>query len=281
MVSGFATRISGSSDLYADDGRKPFHSINYVTAHDGFTMNDLVSYNDKHNFLNGENNRDGGVNNLSYNYGAEGETRDEEIREIRNRQTKNFLATLLLSVGTPMLLGGDELRRTQFGNNNAYCQDNAISWFDYSLKKTHADLFRFCSRLIDFRKNHAAFRRPDFFTGRDNTHDSAADVSWYNELGTAVDWSRAEGLLAFRLDGTREETGYSRDDTDFYVMLNATLYDQYFTICAPRGRTKWRKVIDTALPSPLDFAERGGESTIDHKEKMLVDSRSFVLLIGY
>jgi glycogen operon protein len=280
LVSALATRFSGSSDLYADDGRKPFHSINYITAHDGFTLNDLVTYNEKHNFLNGENGRDGNDNNCAYNYGVEGETRDEDIREIRNRQVKNLFTSLILSVGTPMILGGDELRRTQMGNNNAYCQDNALSWYDYSFADKHPDVLRFVKQLIAFRKAHPAFRRPEFFTGRDNDSNSFADVTWFNEFGEAVDWGRPEGILALRLDGSRAETGHSRDDNDFFIMGNATPFDQLFTIQPPAGKTAWYQVIDTALAAPADFCEPGREQVFDHRKKYLLQSRSTVLLLA-
>lgn len=280
MIAGMATRLSGSSDLYADDGRKPFHSINYITAHDGLTLNDVVAYNDKHNFLNGENNRDGSDNHLSYNYGAEGETRDEDILEIRNRQVKNLLASLLLSVGTPMILGGDEMRRTQFGNNNAYCQDNAISWYDYSFIDKHPDVSRFLKMLVSFRKDHPAFRRPEFYTGRDNDRNNIPDVSWFDEFGLPIDWSRPEGLIALRIDGSRSEIGSARDDNDFYIMANATLFDQLFTICPSRKGLRWHRAIDTALESPADFSEFGQEPEITHSKKYLVQSRTLVLLLA-
>ena len=155
-----ATRITGSSDLYLRDGRKPFHSINFITAHDGFTLNDLVTYDRKHNERNGEEERDGSDANYSYNYGEEGPSRNAALEATRNRQAKNFLATLLLSIGTPMLLGGDEFRRTQGGNNNAYCQDNETSWYDWELARSHAGLLRFAMGLIAFRMRHPRFGVP-------------------------------------------------------------------------------------------------------------------------
>jgi glycogen operon protein len=280
LVSALATRLTGSSDLYADDGRKPFHSVNYITAHDGFTLNDMVTYNDKHNFLNGENGRDGSDNNNSYNYGVEGETRDEDILEIRNRQVKNFLATLVLSVGTPMFLGGDEIRRTQLGNNNAYCQDSAISWLDYTNADRHPDVIRFVKCLTALRKEHHVFRRPEFFTGRDNNSDSFADISWFNELGQPVDWGRSEGLLALRLDGKVAETQHHRDDNDFFIMVNATLFDQLFTVPKAAGKERWHRCLDSALAAPGDFCEHGKEVPVDHEQKYLLQSRSMVVLLS-
>ena len=165
-VGEFASRLTGSSDLYEDDGRHPFASINFITAHDGFTLRDLVSYNDKHNEANLEDNRDGTDDNRSWNCGVEGETDDPEINELRERQQRNFLATLILSQGTPMLLGGDEFGRTQHGNNNAWCQDNEISWFDWSLLEENAGLHEFVQKLIVLRRAHPVFRRRQFLHGR-------------------------------------------------------------------------------------------------------------------
>ena len=166
-VGEFAQRLTGSSDLYQDDGRHPFASINFITAHDGFTLRDLVSYNEKHNEANKEGNRDGTDDNRSWNCGVEGPTDDPEINELRARQQRNFLATLLLSQGTPMLLGGDEFGRTQGGNNNGWCQDSEISWFDWSLLETNADLLAFTRKLIALRRAHAVFRRRQFLFGRE------------------------------------------------------------------------------------------------------------------
>ncbi|MDR2133946.1 MAG: glycogen debranching protein GlgX, partial [Treponema sp.] len=173
-----ATRLSGSSDLYLRDGRKPFHSINFVTSHDGFTLHDLVSYNRKHNEENGERNRDGGDNNNSYNYGEEGPVLDPIILRVRERQLKNFIATMMVSLGTPMILGGDEIARTQRGNNNAYCQDNEISWYDWSLLEKNKNLFRFAREMIAFRRRHPGFMRPEFYTGRDGNYNAIPDISW-------------------------------------------------------------------------------------------------------
>ena len=162
MVGAMATRLSGSSDLYEHAGRAPFCSINFITSHDGYTMNDLVSYTEKHNEANGEGNRDGDNNNLSDNYGVEGTSRKKLVENLRQRQIKNMFATLLLSQGVPMLVMGDEVRRTQRGNNNAYCQDNDISWFNWSLIESHPDLFRFVQSLIAFRRGQPSLLREQF-----------------------------------------------------------------------------------------------------------------------
>ncbi|RYI98754.1 MAG: glycogen debranching enzyme, partial [Actinomycetales bacterium] len=176
----FASRITGSSDLYQDDGRRPYASINFVTAHDGFTLNDLVSYDEKHNEANGEDGRDGADDNRSWNHGVEGETDDPEILALRERQRRNFLATMLLSQGVPMLLHGDELGRTQGGNNNVYCQDNEVAWIDWSLAEDEADLLRFTAALTRLRRQHPVFRRRRFFSVRPVRRDGGLpDIAWF------------------------------------------------------------------------------------------------------
>ena len=190
-VGEFASRLTGSSDLYEDDGRHPFASINFITAHDGFTLRDLVSYNEKHNEANLEDNRDGTDDNRSWNRGVEGETDDPEINALRERQQRNFLATLILSQGTPMLLGGDEFGRTQHGNNNAWCQDNEISWFDWGLLEENRELFEFVQKLIVLRRAHPVFRRRQYLRGTDEDGSGLPDVWWFRTDGhrmTKTDW---------------------------------------------------------------------------------------------
>ena len=187
-----ATRLAGSADLYQPGGRPPCSSINFITSHDGFTLNDMVSYREKHNLANGEDNRDGDNNNFSENFGVEGPTDQPIIDQLRLRQIKNLIATLMLSQGVPMLVAGDEFRRTQNGNNNAYCQDNEISWLDWTFVEKHAELVRYCRSLIEFRRNHPTFRREHFLTGVPNSKDGWSDVSWFSPLGTAVDWHQSE-----------------------------------------------------------------------------------------
>ncbi|MDR1617946.1 MAG: glycogen debranching protein GlgX, partial [Treponema sp.] len=196
-----ATRLAGSSDLYLRDGRKPFHSINFVTSHDGFTMRDLVAYNGKHNGQNGEDNRDGGNANNSYNYGVEGPTDDPVLEDIRERQIKNFFTTLMVSLGTPMILGGDEIARTQRGNNNAYCQDNETSWYDWGGTERNRGLLRFVREIIAFRLRHHAFQRPEFYTGRDGNYNAIPDIAWYDEMGRTPNWEKLGPCLALRMDG--------------------------------------------------------------------------------
>jgi isoamylase len=280
MVSNFATRITGSSDLYKWDGRKPYHSINFITAHDGFTLNDLVTYNQKHNFANGEDNRDGHNHNISYNYGFEGETADPNISQIRNRQIKNMLASLLLSTGTPMILAGDEFRRTQKGNNNAYCHDTELSWMNYQYTDKHQDVLRFTKLVIQLRKDHPVFKRQEFYVGRDLSNNQVLDITWYNQYGTFVDWGKADNLLACRLDGSKKEIHADQDDWDFYIMMNPGLYDQYFTLCAPPKGQHWARIIDTSKPSPNDILEPGQEEQLIGSSYYLVESRTIVVLMS-
>ncbi|HYW82382.1 MAG TPA: glycogen debranching protein GlgX, partial [Spirochaetia bacterium] len=222
MVSHLATRISGSSDLYLRDGRKPFHSINFVDSHDGFTINDLVSYRKKHNEENGEGNRDGSTPDQSANYGVEGPTENPVIEAVRNRQVKNFLATLLLSLGTPMILGGDEFRRTQRGNNNPWCQNNEISWYDWRFLARHADIHRFCRELIRFRLRHPAFLRPEFYNGKNSPHTTIPDITWLTEQAEPADWAPEHRTLALLIDGNKSEIDADRDDNDILIMFNAS-----------------------------------------------------------
>ena len=229
-IRHFATRLSGSSDLYLRDGRKPFHSINFITSHDGFTLNDLVSYEQKHNDENGEENRDGHGVNLAWNCGFEGHTVNPVIEALREKQIRNFFASLLLSLGTPMLLGGDEFRRTQNGNNNAYCQDNEVSWFNWALLEKNKALLRFVKHMIAFRLRHPAFQRPEFYTGKDGNYNAIPDITWFNYKGGNPDWNAEGHSLAFRLDGSKADTWADRDDNDFFIMVNAGPKPLLFTL---------------------------------------------------
>jgi glycogen operon protein len=247
MVGTVATRISGSADLYQATGHMPINSINFITCHDGFTLNDLVSYNHKHNEANGEDNRDGNDHNLSWNCGVEGETNDAGIETLRERQIKNFVALLMLSQGVPMLLAGDEVRRTQRGNNNAYCQDNETSWFDWTLVEKHTGLLRFFKQMIVFRKQHPALRRERFFTDGSN-ECGVSEIDWHGHQLFTPDWHDPNCRnLAFTI------WGLSRDD-DLHVMLNMEWTDMDFEVPTLQEK-RWLKVIDTALPSPLDIDE--------------------------
>jgi glycogen operon protein len=242
MAGALASRLCGSADLYEKSGRLPRHSVNFVTCHDGFTLWDLVSYNAKHNEANGENNKDGINENFSWNCGAEGPTSDPTVLGLRRRQARNLIATLFLSQGVPMLLAGDEFLRTQGGNNNAWCQDNAVSWVDWSLAVTNADFLRFVREVIALRKRHPALRRRRFFHGR--------EVVWHGVDPYRPDFTRVSRTLALTLDG--RQTG-REPDRDFYLAFNAWKEPLPFVVApAPQGRP-WRRVLDTALAPPLDI----------------------------
>jgi glycogen operon protein len=254
QVGELAYRLTGSSDLYEASGRRPFASINFVTAHDGFTLHDLVSYNHKHNDANGEDNRDGTDDNLSWNCGAEGPTNDPAVKELRERQKRNFLALLLLSQGVPMLCGGDEIGRTQHGNNNAYCQDNDVSWYDWKLDATKRDLLSFVRNLIAFRKRHPVLRRRRFFQGRRLRGSEVKDLSWFRPDGkemTDEDWNAGYvKSLALRLAGDAisetDEKGRPIVDDTILVLLNAHHESLAFTLPAHKRGVRWRPVFDTS-----------------------------------
>jgi glycogen operon protein len=249
LLGEVATRLSGSSDLYADDGRLPNNSINFVTCHDGFTLHDLVSYDSKHNEANGEDNRDGSNDNLSWNCGVEGATVDPAVNVLRKRQAKNLLAILMLSRGVPMLLAGDEVLRTQHGNNNAYSQDNALSWFDWRALETRGDMFRFTRELIAFRRRHRSLTTNRFFDGRLVPGRGLADVGWHGaELGDPG-WHDPHGrLLAFTVSG-------SGDEEDLHVILNMAETSIEVMLPEVAGRT-WHLALDTAQQSPHDILAR-------------------------
>ena len=275
-----ATRLAGSSDLYLRDGRKPFHSINFITSHDGFTMYDLVSYNGKHNDNNGENNKDGSNDNYSYNYGTEGATSDPVIGVIREKQIKNFFATMMVSLGTPMILGGDEFGRTQNGNNNAYCQDNEISWYDWSLLETNAGIYRFVKEIIAFRRRHPGFMRPEFYTGRGGTYKGIPDISWFDDKGASTDWDRVASYLALRLHGSKSDIMADRDDNDFYIMLNSSSDIHKFLIAEPPSKKVWLRAVDTGISSPNDILPPGSEEHLASQRVYHVKARSIVILVS-
>jgi len=262
-VAEFARRFTGSSDLYDRDGRDPFASINFVTAHDGFTLRDLVSYNEKHNEANGEGSKDGTDDNRSWNHGVEGETDDPAIKTLRARQQRNFLGTLLLSQGVPMLLGGDELGRTQRGNNNAWCQDNELSWFDW--ERGDRELTGFVQRLIRLRASHPVFRRSSFLTGRETRGSGLPDVWWFRPDGrrmTQRDWQRTDArVLGVFLNGleipTRTEHGEEIVDDSFLLLFNAQLDAVTFTLPTRRFGTSWELELATGEVTPgSGFAAR-------------------------
>ncbi|MEM9828864.1 MAG: alpha-amylase family glycosyl hydrolase, partial [Planctomycetota bacterium] len=252
-LGALATRLAGSSDLYEHAGRPPFCSVNFITSHDGFTMNDLVSYKEKHNDANGEDNRDGDNHNISDNYGVEGPTRKKGVNVVRAQQIRNMLSTLLLSQGVPMIVSGDEARRTQKGNNNAYCQDNEISWFDWRLTEKNQDLVRFVHSLTEFRRQQPTVRRRSFLTGEAVDGRMIPDVSWYSPDGTALNWS--QNLLAMVAyiaapDRSEDPEGVGRD---LVMMFNSTGETRPFHLPTIGRGVRWNLFINTAAESPLDI----------------------------
>ncbi|MCL6438532.1 MAG: glycogen debranching enzyme GlgX, partial [Rubrobacteraceae bacterium] len=260
LVGELASRLTGSSDLYQHAGRRPQASINFVTAHDGFTLNDLVSYNEKHNEANGEDNNDGENHNLSWNCGVEGPTDDPEVLALRARQKRNFLATLLLSQGVPMILAGDEMGRTQRGNNNAYCQDNEISWLDWDLSEDDEDLLLFTRGLIRLRRSHPDFRRRHFFQGR--ASEGVTDVAWISPDGkemTQEEWNTSYARsLGMQIFGS-SRVGYpeaSRPETDdnFLLLFNAHHEELPFVIPSDPPGARWQPLVDTFYPASRELS---------------------------
>ena len=263
-LAEFAYRFTGSSDLYQDNGRLPSASINFITAHDGFTLNDLVSYNHKHNDANGEDNKDVETFNHSWNCGIEGETDDVEVLTLRNQQRRNFLVTLILSQGVPMLTSGDEIGRTQKGNNNAFCQDNEISWLDWSLRERNAELLKFVTDLIDFRNRHPVFRRRKWFQGQDIHGSGVSDIGWFNPDGfetAETQWSLgfAKAITLF-LNGQeiplQGKQGERIIDSSFLLFFNAHYEAIEFFIPGKFSHEEWITVIDTTKPHLLESGNR-------------------------
>ncbi len=254
-IATLADRLSGSSDLYGDDGRRPYASINFVTAHDGFTLADVVAFDAKHNEANGEDNRDGTDDNRSWNCGVEGSTDDLRIGDLRARQQRNLLATLLLSQGVPMLLGGDEMGRTQGGNNNAWCQDNEISWFDWDLGDGDRELFDFTRRLIALRRDHPVLRRRAFLRGAVDS-GTVPDAWWFGAGGRRLPERRwrdgSEKVLGLFLNGSviteRDAEGGAITDDSFLVLVNGWQDDVTFTVPAARLGSRWSFELGTAWP---------------------------------
>lgn len=271
LIGAVASRLSGSADLYQWRGHLPVNSVNFLVAHDGFTLNDLVSYNDKHNWANGEHNNDGINENLSWNCGVEGETDDTGIDALRTRQIKNFATLLMLSQGVPMMVMGDEVRRTQKGNNNAYCQDNEISWFDWNLVEKYPSLFRFWKELIAFRLRHDTAHRSRYFTGEINQR-GLADLSWHGCELNEPNWDDPN---ACALAATSGGVG---NEADIHMMMNMHWEPLSFAIPSVPGR-KWYRAIDTSLDSPNDIVIPSQEIEIN-AERYQVNDRSVVVLIS-
>jgi len=279
MLSEFAERFTGSSDLYKNDYRKPTASVNFITAHDGFTLHDLVAYNEKHNEANGENNNDGESHNRSWNCGVEGETDDPDIIALRNKQKRNFLTTLLLSQGVPMIVAGDELSRSQGGNNNAYCQDNEISWINWS--KSDKELMEFTRKLIHFYKTHHCFTRKRWFKGSPIKGVGLEDINWFRMDGTEMteqNWNEdfAKSLAVF-LNGKAlrmvDEKGQPVIDDSFYIIFNAAHHPLPFTLPPEKYGKGWVRIIDTA-----EGIVEEGKKRFKASEVLEVDERSIIVL---
>jgi len=264
MMGSFASRICGSSDLYEGSGKGPGCSLNFLTSHDGFTLNDLVSYEQKHNNENGESNRDGSDANYSDNCGIEGPSDDPVVEEMRNRLIKAFLLSLFISRGIPMLLGGDEFRRSQRGNNNAYCQDNEVSWFDWGLVGKHKDIHRFTRGMIAFRRAHPVLRKEVFYTD--------ADIKWFSPRGGGPDWpDEREKSFACLILG--------RGEPDLFLMFNADTRSIDFSIPDPPGKKIWRLAVDTSQSAPNDLYEPGKEPSMQGRMSFRVEPRSSAILL--
>lgn len=270
MIGVAASRIAGSQDIFFEPGQRPINGINFVTCHDGFTLRDLVSYNEKYNLSNGEDNYDGSTYNTSWNHGVEGETDDPVINALRKQQVRNFFTILLLSQGVPMLLAGDEVYRTQHGNNNTYCQDNEVSWFDWQLLTEHADLLRFVKGLIAFRHQQPALRRESFFSGLPDRHGKR-DIEWHGTRLHEPTWNDPDArTLAFTI---------TDNAIAIHVMLNMDFTDHCFDIPPAASKACWKKIIDTAQPSPLDIVDAEQAPTIDASQQ-LVAKHSIVVLLS-
>ena len=265
MTGALATRLSGSADLYQRSGKQPLNSINFVTCHDGFTLNDLVSYRDKHNEANGERNADGDNNNYSDNYGVEGPTDNPAVAALRLRQIKNFIATLLVARGVPMLLGGDEFRRSQKGNNNAYCQDNETSWYDWDLVQRHRELFRFTREMIALRKRQTALRQERFYTD--------ADIQWFNPAGGVPRWDGPQCALGCMIHPSKGT------EPTLCLLFNAEPAAMAFTL-PPPPQQPWRIAVDTAQPPPRDIHAPGDEPPLAVPGHYRLENRAMAILLS-
>jgi glycogen operon protein len=272
IIGEVATRLAGSSDLYSHGHRRPENGINFITCHDGFTLCDLVSYNGKHNEANGEGNRDGSNDNLSWNCGVEGETTDAVVVARRRRQARNLMTLLFLSQGVPMILAGDEVLRSQGGNNNAYCQDNEVSWFDWRLVEVNGDMLRFVRELIALRRRHPSLHRQRFFTGQPPPGGGLPDIAWHGARLNEPPWHEAEArLLAFTL------AGVGAGESPLHAILNMS--DAARSVAVPSlPGYRWHRAVDTALPSPQDIAPPGEQADVVGDPGYIAQPHSVVVL---
>ncbi|MCX5887265.1 MAG: hypothetical protein NT096_15360 [Proteobacteria bacterium] len=279
QIRDLGYRLTGSADLYGEDGRSPYNSINFITCHDGFTLNDLVSYNVKHNEANRENNNDGTNENNSWNCGAEGTTDDIRIINLRKQLIKNYVCHLLFSSGIPMILGGDEFMRTQRGNSNAYCQDNEISWFHWDYVKKNGDIVEFFKKAIVFTRHYAVLQQRKFFQGLDLDDDSFADITWYGTDLEKPAWDNPElRTLSYQIDGGEEKS--DNGDYHLFFILNADSNAHKVKIPSPREGKRWYRAIDTSLRSGEDFFPPGEELLLIPSDDYSASPRSTVVLVG-
>jgi len=251
QVRDLAYRLTGSSDQFGDDGRTPNNSINFITAHDGFTLNDLYSYNEKHNLANHEDNHDGSNQNYSWNCGVEGPSDDPYVRKLRKKMIKNAMCLLLLSSGTPMISGGDEFCRTKGGNNNSYALDNEVNWIDWSFRTKNSEIFEFCQHLIDFRNEHPILRRTTFFSGRDHNMDQIPDIVWYDKNLQPINWYDGSiKTFSYQLDGS--ECPAIKSSYNLFIILNSDDVAQNIRLPQHSG-IKWYRIIDTSKGRGHDF----------------------------
>jgi len=258
-----AWRLTGSQDIFGNS-RTPNHSINFITCHDGFTLNDLFSYNYKHNKANGEKNKDGSQGNNSWNCGVEGEINEEHILSLRKQMVKNAICSLFFSLGTPMILGGDEFLRTQQGNNNAYCQDNEISWFNWKLLEKNEEIFEFFKKAIAFRKRHSIFQKTTFFAGKDFDADGVPDINWFDANLKKPNWDNPnQKILCYLLDGGEVPSELG----NYYLFFIFNADERMFDIKVPKNINKnWYRIIDTSLKSGDDFLTPGNEILINQPD---------------
>ncbi len=272
-------RLTGSADLYGEDGRSAYNSVNFITCHDGFTLGDLVSYNQKHNERNGENNQDGSNDNNSWNCGVEGDTDDPAVLALRRQMMKNHACYLLFACGTPMILGGDEFARTQWGNNNAYCQDNEIGWFDWCAASKNSDLVDFFRKAIVFTRRFPVLQHRKFLLGKDLDADGVPDLTWFAPDGGEPRWQDENTrTLCYQLDTSDE--GEKLEADRLFFILNAHFEPQWVKLPPPGPSQSWYRAVDTSLPAGVDFAEPGEEVRIDPGDHYIANPRSTVVLLA-
>jgi isoamylase len=279
QLADLGWRMTGSADLYGDDGRSAYNSVNFVTCHDGFTLHDLVSYNGKHNEGNGENNNDGSNDNNSWNCGAEGDTADAAVLALRAKLARNFACALMFACGTPMMLGGDEFGRTQRGNNNAYCQDNDISWFDWNLAARNSSLIEFFRKTIAFTRRFPVLQRRKFLLGQDLNADGIQDLTWFAPGGGDPAWGDPNArTLCYQLDAT--ENGVMLEAERLFFILNGDFQPQWVNLPPLAATRAWYRAIDTSLPAPADFMDAGQEVPLNPAGHYIAGPRSTVVLIA-